>query len=320
MTRLGVAQGQLSDSLVAQRAVIPRALRVFGEVEVLPVEAGMAALESLAPDIVYHAARGAREREQLAANLEAGRTPFTGCSAAAHAHAASREHMKEALGARLIPSAAFTVVRDVSHLEPLTRRGFPLVVFRATDVFEATDCVVVESVAELNREIENRLAASSEAVFVERYLPGAVFACTVLGNGADRVVLPPVSLATEVDPGESTRVSHVPEGLREGVERVVLETCRALDLRDFARVDLALSERGVPHVISVDAIPDPTGGATNPVLLAAEGTGLDQVELIQRVLHAAAKRSGVALPSSPMFDDLRYRTPPRGLRIRARHA
>jgi D-alanine-D-alanine ligase-like ATP-grasp enzyme len=157
-------------------------------------------------------------------------------------------------------------------------------------------------------------------VLVERYLPGSAFACIVLGNGADRVVLPPVSLASGSNPGDPPSVDHVPEGLREGVERVVLETCKALDLRDLARVDIALSERGVPHVISADPLPDLTGDLSNPVLLAADSTGLDQMEVIQRTLHVAAGRSGVPLPQSPAFDDLRYRTPPRGLRLRSRHA
>jgi hypothetical protein len=85
-------------------------------------------------------------------------------------------------------------------------------------------------------------------------------------------------------------------------------------------VVIGLRVRGVAVVLSADPIPDLTGDLSNPVLLAADSTGLDQMELIQRTLHVAASRTGLPLPQSPMFDDLRYRTPPRGLRLRARHA
>lgn len=324
MTRLGVTIG-LDDTRAAEwasaAAVISRALRVFGEVDVTPANSELpAALASRRPDVVFQAARGVADRVRTALTLEQSGIPFTGSSSSALTLTASRERMKEALGTRLIPTAVFTVVRGPEDLVPLTRRSFPLVVFRASEVFHGRDCVVVEDAAELERETQRLWATAPHPVLVERYLPGSAFGCLVLGNGADRVVLPPVSLVSGSNPGDSPTIDHVPEGLREGVERVVLETCRALDLRDLARVDIALSERGVPHVLSADPLPDLTGDLSNPVLLAADSTGLDQVELIQRTLHVAAARCGVPLPQSPMFDDLRYRTPPRGLRLRARHA
>jgi D-alanine-D-alanine ligase len=324
MTRLGVTIG-LDDAGAAQwasaAAVISRALRVFGEVDVTPANAELpAALRTLRPDIVFNAARDVAGRAATALTLEQVGIPFTGSSSSALTLTASRDRMKEALGTRLIPTAVFTVVHGPEDLVPLTRRSFPLVVFRTSNVFDARDCVVVEDAAELEREAQRLWASAPHPVLVERYLPGSAFACLVLGNGADRVVLPPVSLVSGSNPADSPSIDHVPEGLREGVERVVLETCRALDLRDLARVDIALSERGVPHVLSADPLPDLTGDMSNPVLLAADSTGLDQVELIQRTLHVAAARTGLPLPQSPMFDDLRYRTPPRGLRLRTRHA
>jgi D-alanine-D-alanine ligase-like ATP-grasp enzyme len=67
----------------------------------------------------------------------------------------------------------------------------------------------------------------------------------------------------------------------EVIETVAIDACQALDLRDLARIDLALSDTGVPHVVAVDPLPDFDADDANPVFLAADA-GHGMAELAQR--------------------------------------
>ena len=325
MTRIGITIDRPDDAS-AQRsgtaAPWARALSELGEVSLLQAGSALpAALQANRPDVVFNSAREPQppgQRHHVAAILEMFGVPFSGSGSATLALTSSRARVKEALGARQVATAVYTIVHDPVQLAPLARRSFPLALFRPTEVYSADGALVVDDADQLEREARAIWSVGPTSLLVERHLTGDAFACVVLGNGADRAVLPPVSLA--IGAGAVPQVGHVPDGLLQGMERVALEACLALDLRDCARVDVALSDTGVPHVVAVDPLPDFTGGFANPVLLAADAAGMDDMELIQRTLVLAAERFGLTMPNAPRFDEVRRRTPPRGLRMRARHA
>jgi D-alanine-D-alanine ligase len=324
MTTIGVTIDHPTASAggpVAVPAVLAEALTPLGTVVAIPASGDLVTgrLTEPRPDIVFNGARGTGapgDRERLAAALESLAIPFTGSGSATLALTASRPRTKEALGAHQVPTPAFSIVHDVADLEPLRRRRFPLALFRARDVYSARDGIVVESADDLEGEARRLWSLEDGPLLVERHLVGAVFCCVTLGNGRGRVVLPPVSVASSTSPTPRglPAADHVPEGLMDGIERVVRATCDALDLLDLARVDVALSDTGVPHVVAVDPLPDLDRDGANPVQLAADAATMENGELIQRCLVLGAARAGVQLPQAPRLRDVRHRTPPRGLR------
>ena len=89
------------------------------------------------------------------------------------------------------------------------------------------------------------------------------------------------------DFGEKDIVGNGEDARIEAVARGAFET---LELRDYARVDLRLDERGEPFIIDVNPNPDisPSAGFH----LAAERAGLSYPELVERVVHRALSRHG----------------------------
>src|SRR4029077_14859068 len=69
------------------------------------------------------------------------------------------------------------------------------------------------------------------------------------------------------------------------IERVSRAAFRAVDLRDYGRVDLRVDEAGVPWVIDVNPNPDisPDAGVTR----AAAAAGLSYPQMVDRIAQLA---------------------------------
>jgi D-alanine-D-alanine ligase len=76
--------------------------------------------------------------------------------------------------------------------------------------------------------------------------------------------------------------------LLEQARRLAVAAWRACGLAGYGRVDLRLDERGVPHVLEVNA--NPCLAADAGFMAAAEQAGLGAAEVIARILGAAVER------------------------------
>ena len=324
MTTIGVVVSSAdvwSEAAAIDAAFIARALEPLGDVVPIPSAGNLREiLGAVRPDIVFHAttaAATAADRVRVASILEECGLPFTGSDSQAIAVTSSRQQWKDRLGAAEVATAAYTLVASAVDIEPLTRRSFPLAIFASGPEGPSSDYVVADTAADLERIAAAWRAAQSAPVLVERHLQGVTLCCVVLGNGR-RLVLPPVSLTSMATPSPDGRpwVDPLPDGLHQGVERVALAACDALGLRDLSRIDVALSDAGVPHVVAVYALPSLAPGDTNPVSLAAQAAQLESGDLVLHCLVAAAERTGVAIRPWPGLHEVRRKTPPRGLRRR----
>jgi D-alanine-D-alanine ligase len=78
--------------------------------------------------------------------------------------------------------------------------------------------------------------------------------------------------------------------LLEQARRLALAAWRACGLSGYGRVDLRLDERGVPHVLEVNA--NPCLAADAGFMAAAEQAGLTAADVISRILADAVARHG----------------------------
>jgi D-alanine-D-alanine ligase len=320
MTTIGITHDGPSDDCGGTDLHLTRvieALRELGDVVELPVDAELPnRLVASRVDITCNLARGSTgtyQRFQVAALFEHLSIPYTGAHPHAHELTESRDRLKEVLREHDVPSAAFSVVRSQEEVAPLQRRRFPMAVFSARYVPLRRERSIARDFGELEALVAQRLA-EGQAVMVEPHVD-ASFACLLIGNGRSRAMLPPVAVDWAGDPESgSPVVERIPVGMLEELDAISRRAADAVGCRDWALVDVGLSEGGVPTVVTVDTLP--LLGCTQPddvAALAASSAGLEMRELVQRCLLAAAERSHVPVPLAPALSRLPRFTPPRGL-------
>jgi len=172
-----------------------------------------------------------------------------------------------------------------------------------------TTSEMIERVRFIHKKVE-------DSALVEEYVEGREFFVGVLGN-RDRVAFPPVEMdfsgmpdgaphildykaKWEEDSAEykGTRavMPDLPDELKARLQEVAVNACRALMVRDFARVDLRLKDTGDIYVIEVNSPCDldPTGEFAS----GARAGGLEYPALINRIVELAIERYGVTQPGA----------------------
>jgi D-alanine-D-alanine ligase len=173
--------------------------------------------------------------------------------------------------------------------------------------------------AEAGRAISRVWQQYRQPALVERWLPGREFTCAILGNGTGARVLPVVEVDFSALPRGAERLysyeakwlwdtpeqpleifrcpAPLSRGLARQIEQTVLAAYHALRCRDWARIDVRLDARGVPHILEVNplpgVLPDPAMNSCFPK--AARAAGMDYGSMIRGVLRAGAVRHGIAV-------------------------
>jgi D-alanine-D-alanine ligase len=149
----------------------------------------------------------------------------------------------------------------------------------------------------------------NDSALVEEYIEGREFYVAVLGNNP-REVLPLIELDfSELPPGTARIYSReakfdedsaefsgtnaivaidLPEETRSSIMMAGLEAVNALQVRDYARVDIRLSADGRPYVVEVNA--NPYMEQTAAVALAALQAGMGYNTLVNRIVQIAWQR------------------------------
>jgi D-alanine-D-alanine ligase len=143
---------------------------------------------------------------------------------------------------------------------------------------------------------------------VEEYIEGREFFVGVLGN-SDPVAFPPIEMDFSGLPDGAPRMldykakwekgspefqgtravlADLPEDLKASLQRVALAACRALMVRDYARIDLRVSSAQEIYVIDVNANCDLD--QTSEFAAGARAFGLDYPALVNRIAELALER------------------------------
>jgi len=187
------------------------------------------------------------------------------------------------------------------------------------------DAVCATRAAALARAAELLRRFPGQPLVVERYLPGRELNVSLLAVPAGAVTVLPVAEIEFVDypPGmprivgyeakwqpESFAYTHTVRRfpseaaaapLLAEARSLALAAWRACGLSGYGRVDLRLDERGVPHVLEVNA--NPCLAADAGFMAAAEQAGLTAAEVISRILEdALARHRGHRLDGGQRLD------------------
>jgi D-alanine-D-alanine ligase len=160
---------------------------------------------------------------------------------------------------------------------------------------------MMERVLAIHREVK-------DSALAEEYVEGREFFVGVLGN-QHSVAFPPIEMDFSGLPegtphvldykakwqkgspefnGTHAIVPELPSDLSARLQKAALDACRALLVRDYARVDLRMSNTQEIYVIEVNANCDLDSGSE--FAAGAEACGLDYPTLINRIADLAVER------------------------------
>jgi D-alanine-D-alanine ligase len=278
----------------------------------------LAKLSANKPDLLFNLCESMdadpRNEPTFAGLLDLFKIPYTGADLLALASCLYKQRTKDILIAHGVPTPPYRFLRNDDELaDPtLDQLDFPWFVKLAHEdaSLGITEANVVTNAAALRARARELMREHKQAVIAERYIEGREINVTLMGSGQDVQVLPLHEIDFAAMPSDRPRIvsyaakwdeSHVdyvgtkPVPLRNidakvvtEVERVARAAWRAVELRDYGRVDLRVDSRGVPWVIDVNPNPDisPDAGCTR----AAAAAGMTYPQMVARIAELAFAR------------------------------
>jgi len=239
---------------------------------------------------------------------------YTGADLLALASCLHKQRTKDILLAHGVPTPPYRYLLDEHALDApgLDALDYPWFVKLAHEdaSLGITEANLVGDAAALRARSRELMREYKQAVIAERYVEGREINVTVMGNGAEARTLPLHEIDFAAMPSDRPRIvsyaakweeNHVdyagtkPVPLRDAspalvaaVQQVALDAYRAVELRDYGRVDLRVDAAGQPWVIDVNPNPDisPDAGVTR----AAAAAGMSYPQMVAEIARIALAR------------------------------
>jgi D-alanine-D-alanine ligase len=256
-----------------------------------------------------------RENSRLEMNLvgilEIMKIPYTGASPLALANCQSKVLAKRILNAHGIKTPGYFLVKQ---LAPNYRHklNYPLIVKPAfEDASVGIDNnSIVDDAKSLARRVNYVLSTFKQAALVEEYIEGRELNVAVLGfkdpftlpiSEIDFSTMPDdlyniVSYQAKWDPNHEAYHKTIPRcpavlsaRIEKKAKKTALEAFRIMECRDYARVDMRLSENNTLYVLEVNPNPDLTESAG--FMRSAEAAGFTYTKTLKRIIGYARERA-----------------------------
>lgn len=244
--------------------------------------------------------------------LDALGIPYTGCGPGEYYLGQDKVLSKKLLAFENIQYPRFAVFGRDQELETGGNLRMPLFVKPAAQ--DASLGIgkksLVRDAAALMKQVVAIHEEYNDAALAEEFIEGRELYVGVLGN-QDAIALPPIEAdfsklpegspriydrrakwepGTKEHEGISTGLADVTDELRARVQKVSIDACRALRVRDYGRVDLRVAETGEIYVLEVNA--SCYLEQDDEFAVSARAAGIGYEELIQRIVSLAVARSG----------------------------
>ena len=270
------------------------------------------------PDLVFNlveSMRGTTRNEPLMpALLEMLEIPFTGPGPLPLRLCLDKDRARAILASAGVRIPQGFIIKEASDLEGVGLAGFEFPMFVKLSREDASIGINSSNVAadasELSRRARELLDQYKQPVVAERFIEGREVNVTVVGNAGALEILPLheidfgampdgsphiISYAAKWDEAHPDYAGTLPVPLRDkspelaaAIESAAKAAFVALELADFARVDLRIDSAGHAYVIDVNPNCDLSPDAG--VARAAAAGGLDYPMLIGRICEIAWRR------------------------------
>ncbi len=265
-------------------------------------------LASLKVDIVFNISEGVsgRNREsQVPAILEMAGIPFVGADALTLGLTLDKVMAKKIFIADKIPTPRFFEVNSGEQLSNTNHYKFPLIV---KPRFEGSSKGLsensrVETKEELREQVEYIVNTYKQPALIEEFISGQEFTVAIIGNDTPEI-MPVVQIKIDgklklndkfytfaritSDRLEYVCPAKISAELKKILNELALKTYRAVECRDFGRVDFRVDQEGRPYVLEIN--PLPSLSTEDVFKLVAENIGITYEDIIGKILNSAIKR------------------------------
>ncbi len=265
-------------------------------------------MDHLEADIVFNISEGisGRNREsQVPILLEMMGKPFVGADALTLALALDKVMAKKIFIAEGIPTPRFFEVKSAEELTHTDHCKFPMIVkprFEGSSKGLSEDSRV-QNKEELKKQVEYIVHTYKQPALIEEFISGQEFTVAIVGN-EDPQVLPIVQIKIDgklqlndkfytfaritSDRLEYICPARISQEMKKRLNELALKTYRAVECRDFGRVDFRVDQEGNPFVLEIN--PLPSLSTEDVFMLVAKNIGITYEAMIGRILDSAIKR------------------------------
>lgn len=219
--------------------------------------------------------------------------PYSGCGPLSSAACMDKDMTKSLLQAAGIRTAPWINLRseDEINYEDIKELGYPVVV-KPTHGGSSVATFIIKEEKDIENAVKEAFKWDNE-VMIEKFIKGDEITCPVMG----REMFPVVAIkphaeffdytAKYADGGSDEFVIELEESLHKEVEKMALDTYRALKCSVYARIDMIITEGGIPYILEVNTLPGMTKASLFPK--SAAGKGIDFSGLIDLIIENSLK-------------------------------
>lgn len=196
--------------------------------------------------------------------------PYSGCGPLSSAACMDKDMTKSLLQAEGIRTAPWINLRswDEINYEDIKKLGYPVVV-KPTHGGSSVATFIIKEEKEIENAVKEAFKWDNE-VMIEKFIKGDEITCPVMG----REMFPVVAIkphaeffdytAKYADGGSDEFVIELEKSLHKEVEKMALDTYRALKCSVYARIDMIITEGGIPYILEVNTLPGMTKASLFP--------------------------------------------------------
>lgn len=219
--------------------------------------------------------------------------PYSGCGPLSSAACMDKDMTKSLLQAEGIRTAPWINLRswDEINYEDIKKLGYPVVV-KPTHGGSSVATFIIKEEKEIENAVKEAFKWDNE-VMIEKFIKGDEITCPVMG----REMFPVVAIkphaeffdytAKYADGGSDEFVIELEKSLHKEVEKMALDTYRALKCSVYARIDMIITEGGILYILEVNTLPGMTKASLFPK--SAAGRGIDFSGLIDLIIENSIK-------------------------------
>jgi len=269
-------------------------------------------IDNLSVDIIFNISEGlgGRNREsQVPIILEMKNIPYVGSDGLTQALTLDKVMAKKIMLQEGIPTPNFIEINKLINLNgQFNHLKFPLIVKPRHEGSSKgiSEKAKVDNSENLKERIDFVVNAYNQSALIEEFIRGSEFTVGLIGNDPVKV-LPPVQIKIDgklnlgdnfytfaritSDKLEYVCPAQISQKLNKEISELALKAYKAVECRDFGRVDIRVSEEGKPFVLEIN--PLPSLSIDDIFMTVAKELKISFPDMINMILDAALKRYGM---------------------------